>query len=144
MISIGCDHGGFVIKETIKEWLVENNFAFTDFGTNSIDSVDYPDYAHAVVGSILDGESNLGILVCGSGNGICMTANKWADIRAALCWNQEIASLAKQHNNANVICLPGRFVTGDEAIDILKAFLNVDYEGGRHEERIKKINPRFV
>lgn len=144
MISIGSDHGGFEIKESIKNWMDTVNIPYIDHGTNSSESVDYPDYAHSVVSSIVDEESAMGILICGSGNGICMTANKWRDIRAALCWNGEIAKLARQHNNANVLCLPGRFLSSDEAINMVKMFLDTEFEGGRHEKRINKINPQFI
>ncbi len=143
MISIGSDHGGFEIKEVILNWLTQNGIDDIDFGTDSMNSVDYPDYAHAVVASIIDEESKYGILICGTGNGICMTANKWRDIRSALCWNPEIAQLAKQHNNANVICLPGRYITGEQSIEIVKSFLTSEFEGGRHEKRVDKINPQF-
>jgi ribose 5-phosphate isomerase B len=141
MIAIGSDHAGFEIKEAIIEWLTQNEIPVTDFGTVSNESVDYPDYAHAVVGSILDEESVIGILICGSGNGICMTANKWRDIRAALCWNPEIATLSRLHNNANVLCLPGRFLNVEQSIQIVECFLDTEFEGGRHEKRVNKINP---
>jgi ribose 5-phosphate isomerase B len=144
MISIGCDHGGFEVKEALIKYLSENGIPVIDFGTESTDSVDYPDYAHAVVQSLFEEESVIGILICGSGNGICMTANKWRDIRAALCWNKEIAKLARLHNNANIICLPGRFITTEEAIEIVDAFLDTEFEGGIHEKRIEKINPKFI
>ncbi|NBP58410.1 ribose 5-phosphate isomerase B [bacterium] len=144
MISIASDHAGFEMKESIIEWLSENGLPIIDFGTDSNQSVDYPDYAHAVAGSVLDEESKIGILICGSGNGICMTVNKWRDIRAALCWNQEIAKLARSHNDANIICLPGRFLTIPDAIGILEVFLNTEFEGGRHEGRVNKINPNFL
>jgi ribose 5-phosphate isomerase B len=143
-VSLGCDHGGFEVKEALIKYLSENGIPVVDFGTDSTDSVDYPDYAHAVVQSLFEEESVIGILICGSGNGICMTANKWRDIRAALCWNKEIARLARLHNNANIICLPGRFITPEEAIEIVEVFLDTEFEGGRHEIRIEKINPKFI
>ncbi len=129
------------MKEALINWLVEQEISVIDFGTDSSDSVDYPDYAHAVTASIIDEESFIGILVCGGGNGTCMTANKWRDIRAALCWNPEIAQLARQHNNANVLCIPARFITIEQSIEIMKVFLDTEFEGGRHEKSINKINP---
>lgn len=141
MIAIGSDHAGFEMKEALINWLAEQEIPVIDFGPDSSDSVDYPDYAHAVTASIIDEESVIGILICGTGNGICMTANKWRDIRAALCWNPEIAQLARQHNNVNVLCMPARFITIDQSIEIMKVFLDTEFEGGRHEKRVNKINP---
>jgi len=141
MIAIGSDHAGYEMKEALINWISEQGISVIDFGPESTESVDYPDYAHAVTASILDEESVIGILICGTGNGICMTANKWRDIRAALCWNSEIASLARQHNNANVLCLPARFISIEEAIEIVEVFLDTEFEGGRHEKRVDKINP---
>ena len=141
MIAIGSDHAGYEMKEALINWLVEQEIPVIDFGPGSTERVDYPDYAHAVTASILDEESVIGILICGTGNGICMTANKWRDIRAALCWNSEIASLARQHNNANVLCLPARFISIEEAIEIVEVFLDTEFEAGRHEKRVDKINP---
>lgn len=143
MIAIGSDHAGYEMKSAIINWLEQNEISVVDFGSYSTESVDYPDYAHSVVGSIVDEENIIGILICGSGNGICMSANKWKNIRAALCWNKEIASLSRQHNNANVICLPARFISIDESIEILETFLDTEFEGGRHENRVNKINPFF-
>jgi ribose 5-phosphate isomerase B len=144
MIAIGSDHAGFEMKEALINWISEQGIPVTDFGTLSTESVDYPDYAHAVTASILDEESVIGILICGTGNGICMTANKWRDIRAALCWTPEIASLARQHNDANVLCLPARFLSIDHALQILEVFLDTEFEGGRHEKRVNKINPSLT
>jgi ribose 5-phosphate isomerase B len=141
MIAIGSDHAGYEMKEALINWVAQQEIPVIDFGTDSAESVDYPDYAHAVTASILDGESVIGILICGTGNGICMTANKWRDIRAALCWNPEIASLARQHNNANILCMPARFISIEDAIQILEVFLDTEFEGGRHEKRVNKINP---
>jgi ribose 5-phosphate isomerase B len=141
MIAIGSDHAGYEMKEALINWISEQGVPVIDFGPESTESVDYPDYAHAVTASILDEESVIGILICGTGNGICMTANKWRDIRAALCWNSEIASLARQHNNANVLCLPARFISIEESIRIMEVFLDTEFEGGRHEKRVDKINP---
>jgi ribose 5-phosphate isomerase B len=141
MIAIGSDHAGYEMKEALINWVAQQEIPVIDFGPDSAESVDYPDYAHAVTASILDGESVIGILICGTGNGICMTANKWRDIRAALCWNPEIASLARQHNNANILCMPARFISIEDAIQILEVFLDTEFEGGRHEKRVNKINP---
>lgn len=143
MIAIGSDHAGYEMKSAIINWLAENDIPVIDFGTHSNESVDYPDYAHSVSGSIIDGESVIGVLICGSGNGISMTANKWIDIRAAVCWNKELASLARKHNDANILCLPARFISIDESIQILETFLDTEFEGGRHEKRVNKINPSF-
>ncbi len=139
LIAIGADHAGFAYKEATKEWLLRNGFQVKDFGTHSTDSVDYPDFAHPVAFAVENGECKRGILICGSGNGVAMTANKHAQIRAALCWNAEIAQLARLHNDANIICLPARFVSIDEALNMVETFLKNDFEGGRHEKRVKKI-----
>ncbi|PKQ65424.1 ribose 5-phosphate isomerase B [Raineya orbicola] len=139
LIAIGADHAGFAYKEAIKENLLQKGFQVKDFGTHSTESVDYPDFAHPVALSVESGECKRGILICGSGNGVAMTANKHAQIRAALCWNEEIAQLARLHNDANVICLPARFVSIDEALKMVETFLKTDFEGGRHENRVKKI-----
>ena len=142
IISIGCDHAGYKLRETIIEWLTNSGLVenIIDYGTDSSDSVDYPDYAHAVAASITDNESQMGILICGSANGISMSANKWANIRAAVCWNNEVAKLAREHNDANIIGIPARFTTTEEAIEMVKTFLTTDFEGGRHEKRVVKIN----
>jgi ribose 5-phosphate isomerase B len=138
-IAIGCDHAGFELKETLKTYLVEKGFELMDKGTYSLDSVDYPDLAHAVSIAIEKGQVGLGILICGSGNGISMAANKHAGIRAALCWKVEIASLARLHNNANILSLPARFISVEEAKEIVNTFLSTDFEGGRHANRVNKI-----
>lgn len=138
-IAIGSDHAGFLYKEKIKEMLVEKGFTVDDKGTYSEDSVDYPDYAHPVSTMTEQGEASFGILICGSGNGVCMTANKHKGIRAALVWTKELSSLARQHNNANIICIPARFVDMDTAIDMVDTFMNTPFEGGRHEKRVEKI-----
>lgn len=139
-IATGCDHAGLAVKEEIKKFLERRGDKIKDFGANSTDAVDYPDYVHPLATAVEKGEQEFGILVCGSGNGVAMTANKHAGIRAALCWNAEIASLARQHNNANVICIPARFVSPEEAINMVEKFLSTPFEGGRHERRVKKIN----
>lgn len=138
-IALGSDHAGFLYKESIKKWLEKKGIPYHDFGTHSADSTDYPDYAHPVAHAVKTGECSLGILICGSGNGVCMTANKHAGIRAALCWTEELAALARQHNNANVLCMPERFVSEEKALAIADAFLAASFEGGRHERRVGKI-----
>jgi len=138
-VAICSDHAGYELKEFILDWLTAKNIAFTNFGTYSPDSCDYADFVHPLAEAIEDGESTLGIAICGSGQGVCMTANKHQDIRGALCWNTEIAKLSRQHNDANVLCLPSRFVTKEEAAAIIEVFLNTPFEGGRHLTRIEKI-----
>jgi len=138
-IVIGSDHAGFEYKEAIKQYLAKNNIEIIDVGTYSLESCDYPDYAHAAAREIENGNVEFGILICGSANGVAITANKHHQIRAALCWQNEIASLARKHNNANVICLPARFVTIDEAEEMTHTFLTTDFEGGRHQKRVEKI-----
>lgn len=140
MIYIGSDHGGYLIKEHIKTYLTINKIDFEDCGTNSELSVDYPVFAHKVANSVSgDLNNSLGILVCGSGNGVNITANKHKNIRSVLCWNSEIAALAKQHNNANIIALPGRYISTLEAEKIIHTFLNSTFEAGRHQNRINLI-----
>lgn len=138
-IYIGSDHAGFELKELIKKHF-EGVFEFEDKGTYSSESVDYPDFAHAVAESVLKKKDGVGVLICGTGNGMSMAANKHAGIRAALCWAPEIAALAKQHNNANILVLPARFISSDLAIETMNVFFNSDFEGGRHQRRIDKIN----
>jgi ribose 5-phosphate isomerase B len=139
-IAIGCDHAGYELKEILKSFLGGKGHLVSDKGTFSTDSVDYPDYAHAVCKSIELSETELGILICGSGNGINMAANKHAMIRAALCWKKEVAVLARQQNNANVLSLPARFINADEAKEITEAFFATEFEGGRHANRVNKIS----
>jgi len=138
-IAIGADHAGFELKEFIKRELTRSDISFVDFGTNSVDSVDYPDFAHPTASAVENGTCELGIVVCGSGNGVNITANKHAGIRSALCWEPEIATLARQHNNANMIAVPARFVSRSKAIEIVAAFLDASFEGGRHQNRVEKI-----
>ena len=138
-LAIGSDHAGYALKEVIKEYLTLNNDEIKDFGTYSEESTDYPDYAHPVANAVESGESELGILICGSANGVCMSANKHAGIRAGLSWTPEIAELARLHNDANVVCIPARFVTEQVGIDIVKAFVNASFEGGRHQRRVDKF-----
>lgn len=138
-IAIGCDHAGYEYKEAIINALEEKNIVCLDKGTDSLDSVDYPDFVHPVADSIGAGLANLGIIVCGSGNGAAMTANKHQGIRAALCWNNELASLARLHNDANIISIPARFISIEEAISMVEIFLATEFEGGRHARRVGKI-----
>ena len=138
-IGIASDHAGYELKEILKEELTILGYQTEDFGTNSPASMDYPDVAHPLAKAVENGDLPLGIAMCGSGNGISMTVNKYPGIRAALCWNEELAKLARNHNNANILSLPARFITHQEAIAILKSFLAASFEGGRHETRINKI-----
>lgn len=138
-IAIGSDHAGFHYKEQIKAWLIAQGWQVEDKGTHSTESTDYPDYAHPVATMVEEGQAAAGILICGSGNGVCMAANKHKGIRAALCWNEELAMLARQHNNANVLCMPERFVEYAVAQKMTELFLSTPFEGGRHERRVEKI-----
>ena len=138
-ISIGNDHAGVELKNHIVKYLNSRGFTIIDKGTNTDKSVDYPDFIHPVSKEIEDEKSNIGIIICGSGNGAAMTANKRKTIRAALCWNNEITKLARQHNDANILSIPSRFISKDEAIKIVETFINTDFEGGRHQRRIGKI-----
>ena len=138
-IALAADHAGFEEKEKIKQTLDEIGVEYTDMGTNSADSVDYPDYARKVGEAIASGEYDQGLLVCGSGTGMAISANKVRGVRAAVAWNEEIARLARKHNDANVLALAGRFVSPDEQVKIVKAWFSADFEGGRHERRVEKI-----
>jgi len=138
-IAIGCDHAGFEYKEDIISFLEGKGLAFKDFGTYSIDSVDYPDFAHPVAASVENAETAFGILLCGSANGVAITANKHQHIRAAICWGEELAELARKHNNANIICIPSRFVREGDVEKMLDIFIHTEFEGGRHEKRVNKI-----
>jgi ribose 5-phosphate isomerase B len=138
-IAIGGDHAGFSYKEFIVEALQSNGLNVKDFGTYSAASVDYPDFAHPVANAVEQGEAACGILICGSANGVAISANKHQGIRAAICWMEELAQLARQHNNANVICIPARFVTQNEAQRMIELFLDTPFEGGRHQNRVAKI-----
>ncbi|MFN5421756.1 MAG: ribose 5-phosphate isomerase B [bacterium] len=138
-LSIGSDHAGFNYKEAIKDHLIKAGHVVEDCGTFSEASCDYPDYAHAVARSVEEKKSEMGVLICGSANGVCITANKHAGIRAALCWEKEIAVLARSHNDANVICIPARFVSVDAALEMADIFLATAFEGGRHAARVGKI-----
>ena len=138
-IAIACDHAGFEYKEIIKKHL-EAHYEVKDFGTFSKDSVDYPDFVHPSANAVESGECDFGILICGSGQGVAITANKHQQIRCALCWMPELAELARKHNNANMIALPARFIASELAVDIVDKFLGTDFEGGRHENRVAKIS----
>lgn len=138
-IAIGADHAGFDYKTVLLEWLKENGHVQKDFGTYSAGSTDYADFAHPVALAVEKKDFDLGILICGSANGVAITANKHQGIRAAICWTEEIASLARQHNNANVLCIPARFVTLAQAEKIASVFLTTAFEGGRHARRVEKI-----
>ncbi len=138
-VFIASDHAGFELKEKIKQQF-KAEFQWEDLGTHSSESVDYPDFAHPLAEAVSQEEDSYGILICGTGNGVAMTANKHANIRAALSWNSEIAALARQHNNANVLVLPARFISSEMAFDVVKTFFQTSFEGGRHERRVQKIN----
>lgn len=139
-LAIGADHAGFQLKSEIINYLKANGQEVKDFGPYSEDSVDYPDYGHPVASGVENGDFDLGIVICGSGNGINMTVNKHQGIRSALCWLPELAALARQHNNANVLALPARFISEKTALDCVKSFLESSFEGGRHERRVGKIS----
>ena len=139
MISIAADHGGFALKEHIKAYLTAKGYEVKDFGTSSEESCDYPDFAHALARGIENGECEKGVAICGSGEGISMTLNKHQSIRAALVWIPEIAHMTRLHNDANVLVMPGRYITSEEAGKIMDEFFNTDFEGGRHIRRIEKI-----
>ena len=138
-IAIGSDHAGFEYKSMIVEMLEGKGLPVKDFGTAGKDSVDYPDFAHPVSTAVENGEAACGILICGTGNGVSITANKHQNVRAGLCWNNEVASLIRQHNNANVICLPARFVSPPAAEEMVNIFLSTAFEGGRHQTRVEKM-----
>lgn len=138
-IALGGDHAGFEYKSRLLAALAKKGYGTKDFGTYSAESVDYPDFAHPVASAVEKSEFNLGVLICGSANGVAMAANKHQGIRAAICWTEEIASLARQHNDANIVCIPARFVSVDEMLSIVDRFLNTAFEGGRHANRVGKI-----
>ncbi len=139
-IAIGNDHAGTDYKLEIVKFLQNKGYTIINFGTNSDESVDYPDFIHPVANQVEKGEADFGIIICGSGNGAQMTANKHQDIRAALCWNNELVSLARQHNNANVLSIPARFVSIHQALGFVDIFLNTKFDGGRHQNRVQKIS----
>ena len=138
-VAIGADHAGYEYKTVLIDLLQNKGLQVKDLGTYSKDSVDYPDFAHPVASAVESGEAGWGILICGSANGVAITANKHQDIRAAICWQPEIASLARQHNNANIICIPARFVSTPEAEEMVNVLLATAFEGGRHQNRVQKI-----
>lgn len=139
-IAVGSDHAGFEFKEGLKKWLKENDYESKDFGTYSADSTDYADFAHPVASAVEKKDFDLGLLICGSANGVAITANKHQGIRAAICWDEELASLARRHNDANIVCLPARFISYDLAEKILDKFLHTSFEAGRHAQRVSKIS----
>jgi ribose 5-phosphate isomerase B len=138
-IAIGSDHAGFEMKEFVISFIEGKDLLFKDFGPANNGAVDYPDFAHPVASAVQSGDYAFGILLCGSGNGVAITANKHQDIRAALCWDDEIAALARKHNNANILCIPARFVSESTAEEMVDVFLNTAFEGGRHADRVSKI-----
>lgn len=140
IVPIGADHAGFILKGKVINLLESLGYEVKDFGCFSEESIDYPDYAHPVADLVENNKGMLGILICGSGNGINMTANKHAGIRSALCWDVEIAALARQHNDANIVALPARFISEELALEIVQTFLGTEFEGGRHQRRIDKIS----
>lgn len=139
-IAVGGDHAGFEYKGNLIKWLKDRGYEIKDFGTYSSESADYPDFAHAVADAVETKQFDMGILICGSANGVAMTANKHQGIRAAICWNEELAALARNHNNANVLCLPARFVPYELTEKIADRFLHETFEGGRHDRRVGKIS----
>lgn len=138
-IAIGNDHAGTAYKFAIVEMLKSRGAEVMNCGTDSADSVDYPDFVHPVASAVENGEADFGILICGSGNGVAMTANKHADVRAGLCWTKELVELTRSHNNANILCLPARFTAKEQALEMVKTFLDTPFEGGRHQRRVDKI-----
>ncbi|TVZ26321.1 ribose 5-phosphate isomerase B [Gillisia sp. Hel_I_86] len=138
-IAIGNDHAGTEYKETIVAFLESKGIEVINYGTNSEESVDYPDFVHPVASDVEGNKVDIGIIICGSGNGASMTANKHQGVRCALCWTGEIAKLARQHNNANILSIPARFVSQTQAVDMVDIFLNTEFEGGRHQNRVEKI-----
>lgn len=138
-IALCSDHAGYATKQAVIAYLEQAGIAYKDFGTYSEESCDYPDFAHKCAEAVESGECYPGIGICGTGEGVCMTLNKHQGIRAALCWKPEIAALAREHNDANILVMPGRFISNDEALEITKVFLNTEFAGGRHQRRIEKI-----
>ena len=139
-IAIGSDHAGYILKEYLKEYLQKEQYSVTDFGTFSEQSMDYPDPIHPLALALNNNEFEKGVIICGSGNGVAMVANKYPKVRAAVCWSGEIVKLARQHNNANIISLPARYISREQALEFLQLFLATEFEGGRHERRIEKIS----
>ncbi len=141
-ISIASDHAGFELKKCVINYIKEQNHSIFDFGCESESSCDYPDYIHPLAKNIQKKKYDLGIIICGSGNGVNMTANKYNNVRSALCWTKEISIMAKQHNNANVLAIPARYVSKEVALEIIESFINTKFEGGRHKRRVEKINAK--
>lgn len=139
-VAIGSDHAGYDLKEELISFLEAKDISYHDFGTHSKESVDYADFAHPVATSVENGEAAFGILLCGSANGVAITANKHKGIRAAICWGEELAKLAREHNNANILCMPARFVREGDAEKMIQLFINTEFEGGRHQRRVEKIS----
>ncbi|WP_197070451.1 ribose 5-phosphate isomerase B [Hymenobacter sp. DG25B] len=139
-LAIGSDHAGFEYKQMLLQWLRDNGYQVEDFGTYSADSVDYPDFVHPLASAVEAGDFKQGILVCGSANGVAITANKHRGVRAAIAWIPEISRLARQHNDANIVCIPARFISEEDARAIVSEFLNTAFEGGRHQTRVNKID----
>lgn len=139
LIPIGADHAGFELKRVVMDHLESKGYEMKDFGCYSEDSIDYPDFGHPVADMVEVNDNMLGVLICGSGNGINMTANKHQGVRSALCWKKELAQLAREHNNANIITLPARFISKTEALEMIDVFFSTEFEGGRHERRVNKI-----
>jgi ribose 5-phosphate isomerase B len=138
-ISIGCDHAAYELKEKVKQYLTTKNIEVNDFGCHSEERCDYPDFAHAVAKDVTNQNCDFGILICGSGNGISMTANKWSGVRSAVCWSAEIAHMARLHNDANILTLPARYISDEIALECVDQFIETGFEGGRHSDRIAKI-----
>lgn len=138
-VAIGSDHAGFDYKEDLISFLEAKEIPYQDFGTDSKDAVDYPDFAHPVANAVENGEAAFGILICGSANGVAITANKHQNIRAAVCWGEELAQLSRLHNDANIICIPARFVREGDAEKMVELFMSTAFEGGRHKRRVEKI-----
>ena len=138
-VAIGSDHAGYDFKEELISFLEAKDLSYHDFGTHSKDSVDYPDFAHPVANAVEKGEASFGILLCGSANGVAITANKHKGTRAAICWGEELAKLSREHNNANILCIPARFVREGDAEKMVQLFINTPFEGGRHQRRVEKI-----
>lgn len=138
-VGIGCDHAGYLYKEAIRKKLLQDGFEVIDYGTHTSDSVDYPDYVHPLAVAVEKADGMKGFLICGSANGVAITANKHQGVRAAIAWRSDVASLSRQHNDANVLCIPARFVSEEDALEFVHVFMNTEFEGGRHQNRVNKI-----
>ncbi len=140
LLGVGCDHAGFALKEVVMEHIAASGYSIIDHGTFDTNSVDYPDVIHPLASAVSKGEYKYGIIICGSGNGVSMTANKYPGVRAALCWQWEIAEMARLHNDANILALPARYISVEDALKVVDIFLKTEFEGGRHLTRVNKIN----